>query len=73
MKRTEDIRERNHCSTCKRQSTTRDGCAVFNPEPENCWAWTDDPDWLGKVNKATTEYSDIHDEEYRQHPKEMGA
>jgi len=45
----------DQCKGCLKQ--TEDGkCVVFDPEPENCWAWTDDREWLMKVTLATKRY-----------------
>jgi len=30
--------------------------------PENCWAWTDDPNWDKKVKEAVERYKAMKDE-----------
>ena len=52
-----ELRIKNNCSTCARMSNMHQiGCQVFKEEPRECWAWTDDKDWLKKANKACREY-----------------
>ena len=48
------------CSTCERRDKRTNGrrCRVFAKKPENCWAWTDDPDWEVKVKKAVKRYEE---------------
>ena len=49
----------NDCSNCERRfkSKAKEGCQVFKEKPENCWAWTDDKNWLKKVNKELRAYA----------------
>ena len=52
-----------NCSTCERRfkvKTTKNECQAFSEIPKNCWAWTDDPNWLDKVNEAVDEYKLNH-------------
>ena len=50
-----DVRKLEQCKGCER--LMRDGsCAVLNPKPESCWAYTTDPDWEEKVAKQVREY-----------------
>lgn len=46
------------CSNCERRFKTErgKGCQAFTEKPKECWAWTDDPDWLRKVNRAVNNY-----------------
>jgi hypothetical protein len=46
------------CNTCERRSKINPKkCDVFLSKPKNCWAWTDDPNWLKKVRKEVKEYT----------------
>ncbi len=47
-----------NCSTCERRDRRTNGwrCLVFAKNPENCWAWTDDPDWEKKVKEQVERY-----------------
>ena len=51
-----ELRQKNNCPTCERRGAYEIGCQVFKEEPEKCWAWTDDKDWLSKYNKASKDY-----------------
>ena len=44
------------CESCQRLDKKKDKCMVMMEFTENCWAWTDDKDWLRKVKKAVEEY-----------------
>lgn len=44
------------CNTCERRSSL--GCQVFKSKPENCWAYTEDKDWLKKVDEAIKVYKE---------------
>jgi len=48
------------CTTCERRDKRTGGrrCRVFIEKPENCWAWTDDPDWDAKVEEAVKRYKE---------------
>ena len=46
-----------NCKTCERRNKISGGCQVFTSKPKNCWAWTDDKEWLEKVNVAVKEYT----------------
>ncbi len=53
----QELRKKNNCATCERRSDIHHiGCQAFKEEPETCWAWTDDKDWLSKYNKASKDY-----------------
>lgn len=48
------------CNNCERRlkaENKRLWCIAFTYKPKKCWAWTDDKDWLKKVNNAVAEYS----------------
>ena len=47
------------CFNCERRDKRTGGarCKVFFERPDNCWAWTDDPDWEKKVEEATRQYA----------------
>jgi len=51
---------RRTCDTC--QKLRKDGkCAVLKENiglQQECWAWTDDPYWLDKVNFQVKLYSE---------------
>jgi hypothetical protein len=51
-----ELRHKNNCDTCERRGSYAIGCQIFKAEPENCWAWTDDKDWLAKVDKECKAY-----------------
>ena len=53
-----------NCDNCERRfkDGRLKGCHVFTEKPDNCWAWTDDPDWLEKVNEAVNNYEFNHAE-----------
>ena len=57
------IVQKTTCETCTRSSAYSKRCKVFKEPPQDCWAWTDDPDWERKVKKAIQEYSDRLKEE----------
>lgn len=48
------------CETCARWRGKTSKCAVLK-EPvgleSECWAWTDDPDWEEKAERATRDYA----------------
>lgn len=47
------------CNTCERRDKKHaDDCTVFETKPDDCWAWTDDPDWHIKVAVAVKRYRD---------------
>ncbi len=48
------------CNNCEKsfKNKNRKGCQVFIEKINNCWAWTDDKDWLTKVNNAVKEYTE---------------
>lgn len=46
----------NGCSTCAKFKEATNQCIVLREPIENCWAWTDDPDWEKKVKKQVEEY-----------------
>jgi len=52
------------CANCERSYKGGKGnrCRVFSPMPENCWAWTDDPNWDKKVKEAVERYKAMKDE-----------
>lgn len=52
----QELRQKNNCANCERRGRFEIGCQTFKEEPENCWAWTNDKDWLKKVDKACKEY-----------------
>jgi hypothetical protein len=43
------------CRGCQRL-TDNGECAVLNPKPKSCWAWTDDTNWHRKVREDTKKY-----------------
>lgn len=49
------------CDTCaKRHPVNKKKCMVLKAQiglTKDCWAWTDDPLWLKKVNAATKKYA----------------
>lgn len=45
------------CQTCERRKKRGVGCQVFKSKPKECWAWTDDKDWLKKVKIAVEDYA----------------
>lgn len=48
------------CTNCERRDKRTGGrrCRVFIEKPENCWAWTNDPDWDVKVEEAVKRYKE---------------
>lgn len=45
------------CLTCQRRSPENPfECLVMKEQFEDCWAWTDDPEWETKVEKAVINY-----------------
>ena len=44
------------CQTCERRMASNKSCQVLKSKPDNCWAWTDDKEWLEKVNEQVRLY-----------------
>ena len=45
------------CETCKKLKGKK--CVVLTEkigEKQDCWAWTDDPEWQEKARKAVEDY-----------------
>jgi hypothetical protein len=48
------------CETCQKKSPYGRACKVLTEmigKKEECWAWSDDPDWEKKVKKSVQEYA----------------
>lgn len=52
------------CRSCERRYKRKAGCQVFKSKPKQCWAWTDDKNWLKKVTAAVREYAGRFDTRY---------
>lgn len=54
-----------NCNNCEKRfkNENKKGCQVFKEKPNNCWAWTNDPKWLEKVNEDVKNYKMIHADE----------
>ena len=50
----------NNCERRIRHKYHRGWCEAFTYKPENCWAWTNDPKWLEKVEEDVERYKMIH-------------
>lgn len=53
------------CNTCAKREQGSKECKVLKEAIglyQDCWAWTDDPDWESKVNAAVYKYR--YDKEY---------
>lgn len=50
----------NRCKTCQRYDRRSDKCMVMIEPFEECWAWTDDKNWLKKVKQAVKKYEEMH-------------
>jgi hypothetical protein len=49
-----------NCDTCTKKTPAGKRCRVLKEmigKNEECWAWSDDPDWEKKVKKAVQEYA----------------
>ena len=49
------------CSSCAKNALADNGCQVLTERigmKENCWSWTDDPDWEAKVEAAVKRYKE---------------
>lgn len=44
------------CLTCTKFDKRKNRCLVMKELIEDCWAWTDDKNWLKGVKKAVAEY-----------------
>lgn len=44
------------CKICQRFNKKTGECMVMIELINDCWAWTDDPDWAKKVKKTVEEY-----------------
>lgn len=47
------------CKTCTKKFLSGGACKVLTEmigKKQECWAWSDDPDWEKKVKKAVQEY-----------------
>jgi len=48
-----------NCETCERRNKQNPKkCIAFRFKPKNCWAYTNDKDWLRKVIAAVKKYKD---------------
>lgn len=48
------------CDTCQKISKSGKACRVLKEtigKTEECWAWTDDPEWEEKVKKQVKDYA----------------
>ena len=48
------------CETCTKKFFSGRDCKVLTVmigKKQECWAWSDDPDWEKKVKKAVKEYA----------------
>ena len=48
------------CETCTKKFFNGRGCKVLTVmigKKQECWAWSDDPDWEKEVKKAVQEYA----------------
>jgi len=46
------------CKGCQRLMKNGE-CAALKPKPENCWAYTTDPDWAKKVREQVDIYKGL--------------
>lgn len=44
------------CQVCQKFNKRSGKCLVMNELISDCWAWTDDKNWLRKVKEAVEEY-----------------
>jgi len=52
-----------NCLTCEKRRKTAEKCAVLEEMigmKKNCFAWTDDPNWLKKLQKESAYYEEVH-------------
>jgi hypothetical protein len=51
--------KRRQCDVCAKRESGKKKCLVLKENIglyQDCWAWTDDPDWESKVNAAVHKY-----------------
>ena len=49
------------CQTCAKNSINDNYCQVLKERigmTKDCWAWSDDPEWEAKVERAVNRYRD---------------
>jgi hypothetical protein len=58
-------KKEKRCDVCAKRKPGKKECLVLEENIglyQDCWAWTDDPDWESKVNAAVHKYR--YDKEY---------
>lgn len=50
-----------NCETCQKFNKRTKQCEVMKELIKDCWAWTDDKNWLKKVKQAVNEYKEMNE------------
>ncbi|RQD77353.1 MAG: hypothetical protein D5R97_02560 [Candidatus Syntrophonatronum acetioxidans] len=55
----DNLHTQKRCETCAKNTPADNACQVLTKRiglEQDCWAWSDNPDWEKKVNEAVKAY-----------------